>query len=111
MTVAALFLATQILVPHRAPIGTAHVRVKNPMRDPLPRDPALAEQIRHGYRLFLRTPRYASKYARASLSCGSCHLNAGQKEGAMPLVGIASIFPEYNRRSGRTFTLEERIVG
>jgi cytochrome c len=29
----------------------------------------------------------------------------------MPLVGIASIFPDYNKRSGRPFTLEERIVG
>jgi thiosulfate dehydrogenase len=111
MTLAALFLAAQMLIPQKAPIGTAHDRVKNPMRDPLPQDPALAEQIRRGYRLFLKTPRYAPEYAAASLSCGNCHLNAGQKEGAMPLVGIASIFPEYNRRSGRSFTLEERIVG
>jgi thiosulfate dehydrogenase len=29
----------------------------------------------------------------------------------MPLVGIASAYPEYNKRSGRLFSLEDRIVG
>lgn len=29
----------------------------------------------------------------------------------MPLVGIACIYPEYNKREGRLFSLEDRIVG
>ena len=29
----------------------------------------------------------------------------------MPLVGSAAMFPEYNRRAGRDFTLADRIVG
>jgi thiosulfate dehydrogenase len=29
----------------------------------------------------------------------------------MPLVGVAKVFPEYNKRSGRNFSLEDRIVG
>jgi thiosulfate dehydrogenase len=29
----------------------------------------------------------------------------------MPLVGIARVFPEYNKRSGRIFSLEDRIIG
>ena len=105
----ALLFAAQVLIPQSAPIGSAQERVKDPARDPLP--PERAGQIRRGYELFVATPRLARKYTAASLSCGSCHLNAGQKEGAMPLIGIASVFPEYNRRSGRTFTLEDRIVG
>jgi len=28
----------------------------------------------------------------------------------MPLVNVAAVFPEYNRRSGRLFSLEDRIV-
>lgn len=99
------------LVPEEAPIGQSADRVKDPARDPLPEDPALAAAIRRGYRLFLETPKYASRYTYARLSCGSCHLNAGQKEGALPLVGIAAVFPEYNRRAGRVFALEDRIVG
>ncbi len=104
-------LAAAPLIPQNAPIGQAGDRVKDPARDPLPDDPEQAAEVRRGYKIFLNTPRFARRYARSSLSCGSCHLNAGQKEGSMPLVGIASIFPDYNKRSGRPFTLEERIVG
>ena len=99
------------LIPEAALIGQAADRVKDPTRDPLPADPALAAEIRRGYQLFVDTPKHAPQYAYAKMSCGNCHLNAGQKEGAMPLVGIAAVFPEYNRRAGRTFVLEDRIVG
>ena len=86
-------------------------RAKDPERDPLPSDPRLARQILRGYRIFLDTPRYAGQVSSATLSCGSCHLNAGQKQGALPLVGVASAYPEYNKRGGRSFTLEDRVVG
>jgi thiosulfate dehydrogenase len=29
----------------------------------------------------------------------------------MPLVGVSAVYPEYNKREGRIFTLEDRIVG
>ena len=99
-------LAAAPLIPQNAAIGQAGDRVRDPLRDP-----RASEEVLRGYRLFLDTPRYARHFTGAKLSCGSCHLNAGQKEGSMPLVGIASIFPDYNKRSGRPFTLEERIVG
>jgi thiosulfate dehydrogenase len=86
-------------------------RVKDPARDALPADAAQAEQVRLGYRIFLDTPTHAAGITAASLSCGSCHLNAGQKEGALPLVGVAHAYPEYNARAGRALSLEERIVG
>ena len=40
----------------------------------------------------------------------NCHLNAGQRERSLPLVGVAGMFPEYNRRSGRLYSLADRIV-
>ena len=101
----------QRLVPASAQITEMAMRVRDPARDPLPADAALAEQIRRGYALFEDTPRHAPGVIASALSCGSCHLHAGQKEGALPLVGIAAVFPEYNRRSGRIFTLEDRVVG
>ena len=101
----------QRLVPASASLVEMALRVKDPTRDPLPGDPVLAEQIRRGYALFQNTPREAPGSVASALSCGSCHLHAGQKEGALPLVGIAAVFPEYNRRSGRVFTLEDRVVG
>ena len=99
----AALLCAAALVPKSAAIGEAHRLAKDPSAAP--------EEVRLGYRIFQDTPRYAGRYTRAKLSCGNCHLNAGQKEGAMPLVGIAAVFPEYNRRSGRMFTLEDRVVG
>jgi len=99
------------LVPASAPITELDARVRDPERDPLPGDPAQAEEIRRGYLLFLDTPRLAPRIVGGALACGNCHLNAGQKQGALPLVGIAAVFPEYNRRSGRRFSLEERVVG
>jgi thiosulfate dehydrogenase len=98
------------LVPALAPIAERDARVRDPGRDPLPVDPKQAEEIRRGYSLFLDTSK-ASGSVGAALSCGNCHLNAGQKEGALPLVGIDAVFPEYNHRSGRKFSLEDRVVG
>jgi thiosulfate dehydrogenase len=59
----------------------------------------------------MRTRDEAPKFARNRLSCGNCHLNGGQKERALPLVGVAGVFPEYNKREGRPFSLEDRIIG
>jgi len=44
------------------------------------------------------------------MSCNNCHLNGGQREKSLPLVGVVGMFPEYNRRSGRLFSLGDRIV-
>jgi thiosulfate dehydrogenase len=37
-------------------------------------------------------------------------MNAGQREKSMPLVAVPGMFPEYNRRSGRLFSLGDRIT-
>jgi len=99
-------LCAGLLIPRSAPIGEAKARVKDPLLDA-----RASEEVRRGYRIFENTAKYAPRYTQAKLSCTNCHLNAGQKDGAMPLVGIANVFPEYNRRSGRMFTLEDRVVG
>ncbi|MCA1828116.1 MAG: c-type cytochrome [Myxococcales bacterium] len=99
-------LCAGLLIPQSAPIGEAKARIKDPLADP-----TASQEVRLGYRIFENTPKYASERTQSKLSCGNCHLNAGQKEGAMPLVGIASVFPEYNKRTGRQFTLEDRVVG
>ncbi|HUJ29084.1 MAG TPA: hypothetical protein VLW85_23850 [Myxococcales bacterium] len=106
-----MLAAAPRLIPESAPIGTAAERVKDPARDPLPADAERAAAVRRGYAIFNDTPRHAGRFTASRLSCGSCHLNAGQKEGAMPLIGIASAFPEYNKRCGRMFTLADRVVG
>lgn len=84
---------------------------QNPLEDPTLDDSPAAEQIRWGYRLFTDTPNEAARFAGNQLSCSNCHLNSGQRELALPLVGVAGMFPEHNRRAGRLFSLPDRIVG
>lgn len=99
------------LIPANATLEKARDLVKDPNKDPLPKDEKLAEQIKQGYLIFTETPKYAPQYSGNNLACQNCHLNGGQREKALPLVGIANVFPEYNKRAGRMFSLEDRIIG
>jgi thiosulfate dehydrogenase len=83
---------------------------KNPLTDPTLDDSRLSKEIRWGYRIFTNTPGEAPRLTPSKVSCSNCHLNAGQREKALPVVGVAGLFPEYNRRAGRLITLVDRIV-
>jgi thiosulfate dehydrogenase len=80
------------------------------LTDPTLDDSKLSTEIRRGYRIFMNTPDEAPRLTGGDMSCGNCHLNAGQRERALPVVGIAQLFPEYNRRAGRLFSLADRVV-
>jgi thiosulfate dehydrogenase len=84
---------------------------RDPLKDSTLGSSPRSDLIRRGYRIFMQTPGEAPKFAANRLSCSNCHLNGGQRERALPLVGVAGVFPEYNKREGRTFSLEDRIVG
>ena len=99
------------LIPSSVTMVSAWDIPENPLRDPLLDGSPEGEQVRWGYRLFMSTPAETPRLTPSGMSCGNCHLNAGQRELALPLVGSAGMFPEYNRRAGRDFTLEDRIVG
>jgi thiosulfate dehydrogenase len=73
--------------------------------------PTMAARIREGYRIGRNTPELAPDFTGNALSCFNCHLNGGQKEGALPLVGAAATFPQYRSRNDALVTLEERIAG
>ena len=100
-----------VLIPANTTMVTAWTIPRNPLEDSTLNESPKAGLVRHGYSLFLSTPKEAPNLTGNGVSCGNCHLNAGQRERALPLVGIANIFPEYNKREGRTFTLEDRIIG
>jgi len=104
-------VANGALISASTTMTTAWDLPKNPLVDSLPYDRNVAEQIRWGFRLFTNTPLEAPQFTPNKMSCSNCHLNAGQREKALPLVGVAGAFPEYNKRAGRLFSLEDRIVG
>lgn len=82
----------------------------NPLTDKTLDKSKLSEEIRKGFKLFTNTPAEVPRLAPGGMSCTNCHMNAGQRERSMPLVDVAGMFPEYNRRSGRLYSLGDRIT-
>ncbi len=83
---------------------------QDPLTDPTLTDPRLSEPIKWGYRIFVDTPREAPRFTGGKVSCSNCHLNAGQRERALPIVGVVGMFPEYNNRAARLISLGDRVV-
>jgi thiosulfate dehydrogenase len=98
------------LVPAGTTMVTAWQVPQNPTTDPSLTDPRMADQIKWGYRIFTDTPHEAPRLTGGKVSCVNCHLNAGQRDRALPLVGVAGMFPEYNNRAARLISLPDRIV-
>jgi len=99
------------LIAASATMVTAWEFPKTPLADaaalgPLP----LSDEIKRGFRIFTDTPREVPQFAPGGMSCSNCHMNGGQREKSLPLVGVAGLFPEYNRRAGRLFSLGDRIA-
>jgi thiosulfate dehydrogenase len=89
---------------------TAWFFPRNPLTAPSLDKSTLANQIRWGFRIFTNTPHEAPQFAPGKMSCNNCHLNGGQRERSLPLIAVAGMFPEYNRRAGRLISLNDRIV-
>jgi len=98
------------LVPASTTMVTAWDIPENPLTDSTLDDSRLSKDIRWGYKLFTNTAVEAKQFVPGKMTCANCHLNAGQRERSLPLVAIAAMFPEYNRRSGRLYSLNDRIV-
>jgi len=98
------------LVSASSTMVTAWVVPNNPLEDKTLGNSPLAEQVRWGYRIFVDTPKEAARFTGGKVSCGNCHLNAGQRDRALPVVGVAGVFPEYNNRAARLISLADRVV-
>jgi thiosulfate dehydrogenase len=98
------------LISDKTTMVTAWQVPMDPTKDPSVTDARLADQIKYGYRIFTNTPHEAVRFTGGTVSCNNCHLNAGQRERSLPLVGVAGMFPEYNARAARLISLNDRIV-
>lgn len=90
-----------------------------PSMDDVPEGP-YGDAIKRGHDLITNTSdllRKESSSAKAgearinSLNCTSCHANAGLQKGAIPLVGMTTAYPSYNKRADAVMTIEDRING
>lgn len=100
------------LVPADATIDDANFLPRDPRTEEPDPNPRVAEQIILGFNIALDPEAFgAAEFVGNDLSCFSCHLNGGQREKALPLVGVAGLFPVYRGRDDRLVTLRERIDG
>lgn len=99
------------LLPAEATLETINELPRDPMAPDVHDDPYTAEQIRQGYRIFRNSGELAAEFVGNDMDCSSCHLNGGQKVKALPLVGVAGLFPQYRNRDARLVSLEDRIRG
>ncbi len=99
------------LIPDSLSMSYAWEFPRNPWIDTARLPAAIAPQVLRGFALFTNTSRISPRFTGGTMTCNNCHPNGGQRDRALPLVGVAGAFPEYNKRSGRMFTLEERIIG
>jgi thiosulfate dehydrogenase len=95
------------LIASRTTMVAAWDFPRNPLADAT-LDTSASNEIRWGFRIFTNTPGEA--HSSRQRSCANCHLNAGQRERSLPLVGVAGMFPEYNARAARLISLPDRVV-
>lgn len=103
-------LAFNVLIPASATMVRAWEVPRDPFRDSLTGNSATRQSIRNGYELFTKTSQVLPYAACNTVACGNCHLNSGQRERALPLVGVAVKYPEFSKRAGRELTLRDRII-
>lgn len=79
----------------------------------LPAEPRLASAIERGARIFMDTPRFASRWVGRGnrLSCVNCHLDRGRLASAAPMWAAAVRYPRYRKKNNRVNTLAMRIQG
>jgi thiosulfate dehydrogenase len=108
-TAASAPAGTLALVPASARLDQVNTLPRDPRTAPLPDDEYTAAQIRRGYDIVRNPRQHAARFAGNDLSCANCHMNGGQRDRALPYVGIAGTFPQYRSRDGRLISLEDRI--
>lgn len=72
-------------------------------------DDELGAAIRRGRAIFVRTTDSLPAYAPGNIQCASCHLDAGRRPDAAPLLGVHARFPKYMDRTGAVIPLEDRV--
>jgi thiosulfate dehydrogenase len=70
----------------------------------------LGDSIKLGREIVMNTQQTMKGYVRAKLDCAACHLNGGTVAKGGSFIGTAAYFPQYNKRSNRIITLQDRLA-
>jgi len=112
---AAVFLSLATLVacerhasPPAAPAGIVAAAPAPPADSLIPGD-AVGRAIRRGRAILLAMRDSLPGQVGNRLRCVSCHLDDGTRASSGTWVGVYASFPQYNKRGGRVFRIEDRI--
>jgi thiosulfate dehydrogenase len=72
-------------------------------------DDRLGASIRRGRAIFVRTTDSLPAFAPGNIQCASCHLDAGRRPDAAPVVGVMARYPKYLERTGDVVTIHDRV--
>lgn len=80
-------------------------------------DDATGRLVRYGEELLNHTtaligpdaPNLAQRFSGNGLECSNCHIDAGTVRYALPLIGIAGLYPTFSARLGTTQDLAGRV--
>ncbi|MCM3684005.1 c-type cytochrome [Mesobacillus subterraneus] len=83
---------------------------KTDMDDLKDKNDPYSKSVKRGYDLMNDTSVLLDEYVGNKLSCSSCHGNAGL-DSTSSFIGVTAVYPQYNARAGKVFTIEDRING
>ena len=66
--------------------------------------------VRYGRDIIVNTRKAMPHNVVAGMSCEACHLAGGTKAHGGSFVGIAATFPQWNKRSKRFISLQDRLA-
>lgn len=69
----------------------------------------LGDLVKKGEKIFTQTGTYAPRYTGNSLTCASCHLDAGRKPYAAPMWAAYVHYPRFDERKNALIQLNDRI--
>ena len=80
-------------------------------------DDAAGRLVRFGRELMTHTTALigpdaadpARRFSRSGLECANCHIDAGTERYALPLIGIASLYPKFSARIDAQQDLADRV--
>jgi thiosulfate dehydrogenase len=65
--------------------------------------------VMRGYDILRQTQKSVPQYVGNKLDCSNCHFDAGRERRGLPLAGVTSEYPKYDKLAGRTIDLATRV--
>jgi len=93
-----------------APAAAAAKAFVPPAEQAMP-EGEFGKMVKRGEQIFLHTRQYAPAYVGNTLSCASCHLDAGRRANSAPMWGAYVSYPAFRTKDGAVSTFAARIQG